>query len=458
VQVAEIDVNGARSTRLHDDLGRLRTASSGTGAVSETAMAAWSHGGRTAGLVVQTTLASGGRAVATLDERGLVVEQAERAFDGRMKVRKRAYDVFGRPLSVSRPGYGAAAAEKAERTYDSLDRVLSETGPDGARQRYEHELFQTITIDPESRRSRTIVDVEGRPSETAVEVDGAWRATKFAYGPNSKPWTVTDPKGNVTVMEHDVRGRRTSVHDPDAGLQITRYNGYGEIREEENALGQTIVYERDAMGRRRRVTSADGVTTFTWDTAPHGVGQLAAAVSPDGTVVSYTYDGMGRVSEVLTTVEGEVFAVGVTYTPDGLRDELLYPKVPGRDRFRVKHVYKDGSLSELRASREDGSTRSVWRVNERNADGALLNATFGNDVVAERTYEPLTGRLDTVQARKSRPLLALAYDYHDDGRVRERRDGVASRVETFLYDDVGRLERWELATPDGARGTRYGYL
>ncbi|XYH92488.1 FG-GAP-like repeat-containing protein [Sorangium sp. So ce1128] len=457
VLMGEIDANGARSTRVHDDLGRLKKASSGAGAVSETAMAAQVEAGKTAGVIVETTLVSGGRAVATLDERGLVVEQAERAFDGRMKVRKRSYDVFGRPLSVSRPGFEAAAEEKSEWTYDSLGRVRSETGPDGARQRYEHELFQTITIDPESRRSRVVVDVEGRPSETAVEVDGEWQSTKLAYGPNSKPWKVTDPKDNVTEMEHDVRGRRTSVRDPDAGTRSTRYNGYGEIRGEVNALGQRTVVERDAMGRRHRVTNADGVTTFTWDTAPHGMGQLAAAASPDGTAVSYAYDDRGRVSEVRTTVEGEEFAVGVTYTPEGLRDELLYPKVPGRDRFRVKHVYEDGSLSELRASQEDGTTRSLWKVNARNADGALLKATLGNKVIAERTYEAVTGRLESVQAKKSGPLQALRYGYHDDGRVRERRDGVALRVETFHYDDVGRLERWELAAPGGARGTKYGY-
>ncbi|WP_437948975.1 FG-GAP-like repeat-containing protein [Sorangium sp. So ce296] len=457
VLMGEIDANGAWSTRVHDDLGRLKQARSGAGASSETTMAAWVEAGETAGLVVETTLASGGSAVVTLDERGLAVKEAERAFDGRMKVRGRSYDVFGRPLSASRPGFDVAAEERAERTYDSLGRVLSETGPDGAQQWYEHELLQTIRIDPEGRRSRTIVDVEGRPSETAVEVDGAWQPTQFAYGLHGKLWKVIDPKGNTTEMAYDIRGRRIEVRDPDAGVRRTRYNGYGETREEVNALGQRTVVERDAMGRRRVVTSADGVTTFTWDKAEHGVGQLASALSPDGTEVLTTYDAQGRVSEVWTTIEGEAFSVGVTYTPDGLRDELLYPKVPGRDRFRVKHVYEDGSLSELRASQEDGTTRSLWKVNARNADGALLEATFGNGVRAERTYEPVTGRLATVEAKTNAPLQALTYGYHADGRVRERRDGVALRVETFGYDEAGRLERWELAAPGGARGTTYGY-
>ncbi|AGP37744.1 FG-GAP-like repeat-containing protein [Sorangium cellulosum] len=457
VLMGEIDANGAWSTRVHDDLGRLKQARSGAGASSETTMAAWVEAGETAGLVVETTLASGGSAVVTLDERGLAVKEAERAFDGRMKVRGRSYDVFGRPLSASRPGFDVAAEERAERTYDSLGRVLSETGPDGTQQWYEHELLQTIGIDPEGRRSRTIVDVEGRPSETAVEVDGAWQPTQFAYGLHGKLWKVIDPKGNTTEMAYDIRGRRIEVRDPDAGVRRTRYNGFGETREEVNALGQRTVVERDAMGRRRVVTSADGATTFTWDKAEHGVGQLASALSPDGTEVLTTYDAQGRVSEVWTAIEGEAFSVGVTYTPDGLRDELLYPKVPGRDRFRVKHVYEDGSLSELRASQEDGTTRSLWKVNARNADGALLEATFGNGVRAERTYEPMTGRLATVEAKTNASLQALTYGYHDDGRVRERRDGVALRVETFGYDEAGRLERWELAAPGGARGTTYGY-
>ncbi|AUX44003.1 uncharacterized protein SOCE26_054620 [Sorangium cellulosum] len=457
VLMGEIDANGARSTRIHDDLGRVKGATSGAGPVSEIRMAAREEAGKTAGLVVEATLAGGGRAVATMDERGLVVEQALRALDGRMRVRRSTHDLFGRPLWVSRPGFGAAAAEKAERTYDSLSRMVTERAPDGELQRYEHRLFETTRIDPEFRLTRTTVDVDGRPRETAVKVGDVWLSTAFVYGPNSKLTTVADPKGNKTELGYDLRGRRTSVSDPDAGTRITRYNGYGEIREEVDAQGRTAVVERDAMGRRRVVRNADGVTTFVWDIAPHGMGQLAAAVSPDGTKVTYTYDDRGRVAEVRTAIDDEEFAVGVTYTAAGLRDELLYPKVPGRERFRVKYVYEEGSLRELRASKEDGSTRPLWKVNARNEDGALLKAVFGNEVVAERVYDPVTGRLETVQARKTEALQALAYRYHDDGRVLERRDSVAGRVETFDYDEMGRLEGWDLAAPGGSRRTTYGY-
>src|SRR6185369_2267732 len=123
-------------------------------------------------------------------------------------------------------------------------------------------LFQTTTTDPMGRLSRVIADVDGRPIETASKENGIWHPTTFTYGPNDKMWIVTDPKGHATVLESDLRGRRAAITDPDAGTTRYRYNGYGEIREEIDALGQKTEYQRDAMGRRRQVTNADGVTSF----------------------------------------------------------------------------------------------------------------------------------------------------------------------------------------------------
>jgi YD repeat-containing protein len=217
VLMAEVDANGASSTRIYDDLGRLVKTHSGAGPASEISRRVWMQDGKAAGTIVATSLASGGRAEATVDERGLVVEQANRAFDGRTVVRRMKHDVFGRPLSLSRPGFERASETTAERTYDSLNRVLTERGPEGAMRRHEPGLFQTVTTDPRGRRTRVTVDVNGRPIESAENEAGTWLPTQFTYGPNDQVAIVTDPKGHTTTVGYDLRGRRVSVRDPDAG-------------------------------------------------------------------------------------------------------------------------------------------------------------------------------------------------------------------------------------------------
>ncbi|AUX43997.1 uncharacterized protein SOCE26_054540 [Sorangium cellulosum] len=75
-------------------------------------------------------------------------------------------------------------------------------------------------------------------------------------GNHEGPKPVLAQGGMQTELGYDLRGRRTSVSDPDAGTRITQYNGYGEIREEVDAQGRTAVVERDAMGRTRGTRTA----------------------------------------------------------------------------------------------------------------------------------------------------------------------------------------------------------
>jgi YD repeat-containing protein len=59
-----------------------------------------------------------------------------------------------------------------------------------------------------------------------------------------------------------------------------------------DALGRVVAYEYDGLGRPLSRHDQKGAemleTSWTWDTALHGIGKLASLTSPDG-AKSYGY-------------------------------------------------------------------------------------------------------------------------------------------------------------------------
>lgn len=94
---------------------------------------------------------------------------------------------------------------------------------------------------------------------------------------------VTDAAGNVTDINYDTLGRKTSMTDPDMGYWQYSYDANGNLRFQTDAKNQTIEFQYDALNRLRLKNY------------------------PTGTDVNYTYDQgftpnyKGRLTTVLAT-------------------------------------------------------------------------------------------------------------------------------------------------------------
>src|SRR5262249_61639429 len=86
------------------------------------------------------------------------------------------------------------------------------------------------------------------------------------------------------------------------------HDGLGELLSTTDALGRTVTYEYDALGRTRTRLDQHGAemltTTWTWDTAAHGIGKLQSLAGPDGEK-TYTYTPLGQLETLTLAVTGE---------------------------------------------------------------------------------------------------------------------------------------------------------
>ena len=145
---------------------------------------------------------------------------------------------------------------------------------------------------------------------------------------------------------------------------------------------------------------------------------------------------------------------------------MLYPKVAGFARFIVEHEYNGtGYLAAVREATTElwegvpnPQPRLVYQVDARNADSLLAQRKLGNGIVESRDYDALSGRLSKLSTSGGTlPPTSIPYDYDKVGNVKSRGSSAGGRLETFEYDDLDRLTRWDLTAGATHRGETYHY-
>lgn len=453
------DLNGVQAERRVDGFGRVVRVEEDGGAQAEVTFGPYSPGGAREGLRRQILSSDGTSSRAIFDLHGRLLEESAHGFEGQWVHRSVRRDLLGRVVEQRRPGYGAPGAGTLIR-YDTLDRPLEVLAPDGARSRYQYSFSETRRWDPRDNEHRIIRDIDDRIIESADELDGQLLTTVYGYGPFDLITEIEDPQHNLTLIAYDALGRREVLADPDRGANTTLYNGFGEVRQETDALQQSVIYHRDTLGRLFERIDADGITQYTWDQGPNAVGRLSMTVSPDGTQTEHCYDALGRPDRTVWTIGGQTHEVGTGYDALGRLETIHYPEIPGQPRFMVKHGYNLwGDLDEI----EGGTAAGVevrWTAEARSPEGALEEAELGNGVRTVRAFDALTGRPEGVQALApggGSALYSLEYKYDANGNVEHRNDAVTGRQESFGHDALDRLSTWTLAAGGGQRDTRYEY-
>jgi hypothetical protein len=219
-----------------------------------------------------------------------------------------------------------------------------------------------------------------------------------------------------------------------------RFLRLGELKTQNDARSQATTLTYDLIGRATGRSEVDMTTTWTWDTATHGVGALTS-VSAIGTAAGSTtapfvrtmaYDSIGRPSQT-TLAQG---ATTGTYTTaynatNGQIDTLTYPS-----SFVAKYVYTAlGYLSQV----EDNATSAVlFTVNTRDAELHATQQTAGNGVVTNLSYAATTGQATAISAG-SGAVAALGFSYDTLGNLTGRTDTNQGVYEKFCYDALNRL-------------------
>ncbi|MBK9260063.1 MAG: VCBS repeat-containing protein [Polyangiaceae bacterium] len=472
VPLAATDENGILTQWVHDDLGRILQASRDGGSAVALTHAPWMENGFIRGTESSSQSSDNRQTLAFVDDRGRNIETRGRGFDGTWSQVTREFDVLGRVWRINRPAEIGVDLNKIPSTstqYDSLDRPILTAHANTYAVEATHSMFTTTTEDSLGRQRQEVRDKDGRIIEMVERVVTSppntppWNwtydelHTRYQYGPFDLLKSLTDPNGNVTSMLYDVRGNRTSIIDPDAGMRTAQYNGHRELMRETIA-GDERIYQRDVIGRVETLQSVDGMSQWVYDTKK--AGKLSLATSAFGVQTEYNYDDLSRLTDTAWTVHGEVFKVTTSYDAFDRIDTMAYPDVAGLGRTTIQQTYNAFGYVERIDDISPGQPKAtLWHVKERNREGELVTSVTGNALTTTNAYNALSGQLESIRVHPENgaDLHHVGMLYDDAGRMTSRVDYVMQREEVFTHDDLSRLTQWKLLTPNATHATRYGY-
>lgn len=387
-----------------------------------------------------------------------------------------AYDELGR-LAYTKEYFGFHPDECQIQayTYDALNQILEEHLEDAqghilacVRYVYDEEGNRTeikrLTEAGEAN-TRTIYNSEGAPLSTT---DATGQITHFTYNyfyPNALNQLVlqiqvTDPQGRTTHMIHDALGRIVSVIRKDAAgfivsLQDIFYDGVGR----RTKVLDTVVHERHAQklittlwsyhpsGQEKQLVEAEGDPLQRITYAEYNAfAQKERVIKPDGTLLFYTYDALGRLQHL--TASDQSIDYTYTYNARHQIESIFDAKTQTTTRY---DYYKNGWLKQ----EAQGTGLSLTYIYDRmgrptevklpdhssltyHYNAAFLKAVSRNEYTHTYQQHDLSGKLLSAQLIGQAGSARYTHDLL--GRVKSSQHPHWTRViPDHGYDNLGRL-------------------
>jgi RHS repeat-associated protein len=478
VLVGHVSASNLLTAFTFDGFGRLRKEVRADGNDLEMS---YSRPAGTTFVVFERRL-GGGEATTFFDRLGRPETSVTPGSRGRSIHVKSKYFNTGLLAGVSVPAFDAPSSQYAEFTYDSAGRPLTSTAPDGVATSYAYSRRRVDVTDGRGKQSHSTYDELGRVAESG----GGGLTTTFEYGLFGRLDKTTIPGGKTVTVGYDKLGRRTSLSDPDAGDFTYVYNAFGERVHSLDKRGHNETRKYDAAGRVLQVISADGTTTFDYDSAGFGLGEIGGATSPDHVQTEFVYDAKGRVEKERLTIPGlaSVLETGYKFDSVGRLSGLTFPKVADRDRLELSVQYsRHNAADALRTKYASG--QPLWQVEDRSPFGAVSQEIFGNRLRVVRAPNSRLGLLEHLDAgfvgtgltgsgfdpedlEQSVPGLesgaakiqSLAFAYDNSRNLMSRtdsRDSMKVVTDTLTHDDINRIDTWTARVASTETAFKYTY-
>jgi len=407
-----------------------------------------------------TRSAGGGQQREFFDLLGRSIKTSTLGFNGIGWAASRTeYDNLGRVKYKSEPHYVGASIYWSTFSYDILGRAIQITLPDASQSTMAYNGFSTVTTNDLGQSNTELKNALG---ETVQVTDHLSGYVLYRYDAQGNLEETQDNAGNIVHLDYDLLGRKTAMNDPDKGAWSYEYNGFGELITQTDAKGQSSVMTYDALGRmstridRRVDTSIEGNTSWVYDTAANGLGQLDYVQDTvSGYVKALAYDGLGRLSETVTSLgiagaDGDHYEK-VTYDQYG-RTFQQFDAARNDDNYDDNGVlYRYNSAGYqyqlTDATYVNDEPRSVYQyILSMDARGQVTSEQLGNGVTTTRSYDSTTGRIDSIQATSvlgaAGDIQQLSYQWDTLGNLTSRveQSGSKNLSESFTYDGLNRLK------------------
>jgi RHS repeat-associated protein len=391
------------------------------------------------------------------------------------------YDIEGRVTRITRP-----ATDTLIMDYNLAGQLTAIRAASGERIDFEYNAAGGV-------ESQTVKRADATPSQSVTrtfdslnrmltETLGVDRTTTWAYDKQGNPERVTSARANATIMAFDGLNRLITTTHPGGGSEGLAYTPLDDVESNTDAIAVTTNFVRNGFGDVIQEVSPDrGTSVYYYDAA----GRMSAGIDSRNQRIDYTRDILGRVTSKTPVGRPESEVVSFTY------DDTAgsYPHIgrltaiadsSGITRFQYDHR---GNLTSKRQA--VGTTASAKLSYQYDLSDRIVQLTYPSGrlvaydrdskgrIVAIRTkanaataawtnvasgmaYEPFA----SLKSATLGNTLTMANSWGNDGRLAFRRlktnTGKNQSLLSYSYDNDDNITRITDGV-NGANSLNYGY-
>lgn len=291
---------------------------------------------------------------------------------------------------------GNTLRQTRTRVYNSLNRLVQDVGGTSPSTQitaygYDNQGNLTTVTDPLNHVTTNAYDALNRLVSMTNPLSGV---TAFGLNNKDQLTSVTDPRSNVTTYTVNALDDVTQQASPDTGTTAKTYDAAGNVLTSTDAKNQVTTNTYDALNRITQATYHDNSKVeYGYDAGTYGKGRLTSLTekNPGGTVVtttSYAYDIQGRLLTDTRAISGVSYVTTYGYDSSGRLSSVTYPS--GR---LVSYSFDAvGRISQITTTPAGGSAATVISSVVYHPFGGAKGWTYGNSQTYSRSFD-LDGRI-----------------------------------------------------------------
>jgi RHS repeat-associated protein len=287
------------------------------------------------------------------DTRSRVIEQGTVLLGGVISRVHTTYDQMGNVAKFSKPYIGSSPVYSTSYIFDLARSRVTETDvpqdqsdtcapcqnvTTSTYSGFTVTATQTVSNSASSSTTHVTQQIRDALGEMLSTVDSASGNTAYNYDAFGNLVATEDADSHITTISYDGLGHKIGMTDPNMGTWSYQVDALGEVLCQTDAKGQSIIAGYDNIGREvSKLETAAGAgcsatsgtsSSWTYDTATHGLGLLASLTDSNGFERDYAYESLSRSSDVTTTpgTGASAYTTSTSYDSFGRVQTTTYPE------------------------------------------------------------------------------------------------------------------------------------
>ncbi|ODS25033.1 hypothetical protein AB835_00570 [Candidatus Endobugula sertula] len=330
--------------------------------------------------------------------------------------------------------------------YDELSRLMETVGAEGQTTHWDYDVNNnpTQSTNPRHFATQHRYDSLDRLSQTT---DANGGTTQLGYDTQNRLTSVTDANGHTTTYEYDAFDNVVKQTSPDTGITTYTYDNANNRTSMTDARGIVTRYSYDAINRLIQVDydnypeetvvyTYDATTAASSDQKIYGVGRLTHVRNGDSTI-HYQYDYRGNLTQQSNEIDHITYMTHYQYDAANNLTQMTYP-----NGVIITYDYDDLGRVHAIHSQAPHETQHTLVNNIRYLPFDGINAfTYGNGITTTISHDQ-DYRLTHIAAIGDQPILNLSYGYDLNSNIQQQ-DNLTqvTHNQLFGYDPLDRLEQ-----------------